>query len=149
MRQIAFINSLLRKLCKPELTLTRIEESQLSIAEASEMIDQLKNTPLPETSVMTSEKLVPGSYRRADGTVYRVYMNREGTRLLCAEWDEFEVEFSYVGLASRFVKAADLMSLADSQAFGREFGVCCQCGRLLTNPDSIAAGIGPICAGRF
>lgn len=29
---------------------------------------------------------------------------------------------------------------------GRETGICSCCGRTLTNPESIAAGIGPICA---
>ncbi len=33
-----------------------------------------------------------------------------------------------------------------SVAYGRELGVCGVCGRTLTDPDSIAAGIGPICA---
>lgn len=32
---------------------------------------------------------------------------------------------------------------------GIETGECCCCGRELTNPESIAAGIGPICAGRW
>jgi len=32
---------------------------------------------------------------------------------------------------------------------GRKTGTCCQCNRELTNPDSIKAGIGPICAGAF
>jgi len=32
---------------------------------------------------------------------------------------------------------------------GKETGTCCCCGRALTNPVSIAAGIGPICAGVF
>ena len=27
-------------------------------------------------------------------------------------------------------------------------GYCCCCGRLLTTPESVAAGIGPVCAGR-
>lgn len=30
--------------------------------------------------------------------------------------------------------------------FGRKTGVCCCCGRELTDPESVAAGIGPICA---
>lgn len=32
--------------------------------------------------------------------------------------------------------------------FGKLYGVCCICGRTLTNEDSIEAGIGPICAGK-
>lgn len=34
-------------------------------------------------------------------------------------------------------------------AYGREIGVCGMCNRTLTNPESIAAGIGPICASKF
>lgn len=36
-----------------------------------------------------------------------------------------------------------------SQAFGHALGVCGVCGRTLTDDQSIAAGIGPICAGKF
>jgi hypothetical protein len=34
-------------------------------------------------------------------------------------------------------------------AYGRATGSCSCCGRELTDPVSIEAGIGPICAGRF
>lgn len=37
---------------------------------------------------------------------------------------------------------------AASVRYGRELGHCGICGRTLTDPDSIAAGIGPVCAGR-
>lgn len=29
--------------------------------------------------------------------------------------------------------------------YGHEFGCCCMCGRELTNPESVALGIGPVC----
>lgn len=32
--------------------------------------------------------------------------------------------------------------------FGKRFGICCCCGRELTNPESVALGIGPICRGK-
>lgn len=35
------------------------------------------------------------------------------------------------------------------QEIGRATGRCCICSRMLTNQDSIAAGIGPVCAERF
>lgn len=35
---------------------------------------------------------------------------------------------------------------ATAIAYGKRFGVCCVCNRTLTDPDSIEAGIGPICA---
>jgi hypothetical protein len=34
-------------------------------------------------------------------------------------------------------------------AYGRRFGVCCKCGRELTNKASIELGIGPICAAKY
>jgi|SRR5215469_3932361 len=34
-------------------------------------------------------------------------------------------------------------------AHGKEWGICCVCNRTLTDPDSVANGIGPICAERF
>jgi hypothetical protein len=40
-------------------------------------------------------------------------------------------------------------ALAEAVEFGRRTGVCSCCGRELTDPASIAAGIGPICAEGF
>lgn len=39
--------------------------------------------------------------------------------------------------------------LAAAQDYGRETGTCSVCGRTLTDPLSIQAGIGPVCAGRM
>lgn len=36
-----------------------------------------------------------------------------------------------------------------SKAYGVQLGACGVCGRTLTHPDSIAAGIGPVCASRM
>ena len=46
---------------------------------------------------------------------------------------------------------ADLLTIAAEpaealRAKGKETGKCCCCGRELTDPESVAAGIGPICA---
>lgn len=39
--------------------------------------------------------------------------------------------------------------LAAAMKYGKLAGRCCSCGRDLTDPASIEAGIGPICAGKF
>lgn len=46
---------------------------------------------------------------------------------------------------------AELLSNLDESivAYGRETGNCACCGRELTNPESVALGIGPICASKF
>lgn len=43
--------------------------------------------------------------------------------------------------------AADVRAAA--VRYGWELGICSQCGRTLTDPESIAAGIGPICASKL
>lgn len=59
------------------------------------------------------------------------------------------MDFRYVAGAIRKLDASWKMSLADAKEFGALYGVCCNCGRTLTDEGSIEAGIGPVCAGRF
>ncbi len=40
-------------------------------------------------------------------------------------------------------------TLEQAKAYGRKTGRCMVCGRKLTHPASIAAGIGPVCAGKL
>lgn len=41
------------------------------------------------------------------------------------------------------------MNLEQAKQFGAIYGVCCNCGATLTDENSIEAGIGPVCAGKF
>ena len=85
-----------------------------------------------------------------DGRVFHAYKTQSG-RLCVKLWTKAadgSGSFVYWGLASR-MPAAQEMSLEDAQTFGRATGTCCICMRHLTNDESVAAGIGPICAGRF
>lgn len=34
-------------------------------------------------------------------------------------------------------------------AYGKEYGICSVCGRELSDPESVAAGIGPVCASKY
>lgn len=47
------------------------------------------------------------------------------------------------------LQAVNTRGLEAVKEIGRLTGVCCICGRELTDEQSIAAGIGPICAGRI
>ncbi len=55
------------------------------------------------------------------------------------------------GIVSKLASnpTTEKLQLDEAKLFGQLYGVCCACGRLLTDENSIAAGIGPICAGRF
>ena len=55
----------------------------------------------------------------------------------------------YVGQVWKNVEGWRPLTLDEAKIHGRNSGRCLICSRELTNPDSIAAGIGPICAERF
>jgi hypothetical protein len=104
-------------------------------------------------SIVATRALHPvseiGVYKH-EGDFYRVREGRSG--YLYAELivvDPSGVSFEYSKGTIRKLYAEDRITLTEAAEFGRCFGACCVCGRTLTNPDSIEAGIGPICAGRL
>ena len=56
---------------------------------------------------------------------------------------------TYRGKAPVLLEAVLLDPLAASKRYGHELGVCGVCGRTLTNPESIAEGVGPVCREKF
>lgn len=59
------------------------------------------------------------------------------------------VQFVYVPGALRELGPTTVMKLEEAKAFGALYGTCCVCGRTLTDENSIAAGVGPVCAEKF
>ena len=59
-----------------------------------------------------------------------------------------EGRFEYAPGAIRRLDVTDAMTREEAAEFGHLYGVCCVCGRTLTDERSIADGIGPVCAGR-
>jgi hypothetical protein len=51
------------------------------------------------------------------------------------------------GMVARLTQA-HRMDVDEVAAFGKLTGTCMRCGIELTHPDSVAAGIGPVCAKR-
>lgn len=128
----------------------------LSKRQASEIIDDLLCRPIkaatPSAPQEPEKELEAGIYSR-DGGVYKVYKTVHGSGRMCAKeliFDELcHAEWEYKGLATRFVHEEDRMTLEQAKEFGVIYGVCCVCGRTLTDEASIAAGIGPVCATKF
>lgn len=90
---------------------------------------------------------VPEGMHYVDGTVWKVQRSQHG-RLYAKEL--VDGRFEYRGarpLAA--LSDATMMTLEDAQEFGKLYGVCCRCAAVLTDEDSIAAGIGPVCATYF
>lgn len=106
-----------------------------------------------------------GMYKIADGTIFKVQRAVHGSGHLYAKRlvvdseavrdavgnvvTPAEVHFEYAPGAIRNLTAQDRLTLEEAKKFGALYGTCCVCGRTLTRESSIAAGIGPVCAGRL
>lgn len=94
-----------------------------------------------------------GIYITPNEDIFKVYCMVHGSRRQGAKRLEFSGDgktgkFVYQGLASRHLPGnARRMSREEAAAFGKLYGFCVRCGRTLTDENSIAAGIGPVCAG--
>lgn len=100
-----------------------------------------------------------GMYRKS-GSIYRVVKAVHGSGLTYAQRltetasinaKNGKPKFKWE-MARGFVfelRTEHLLSLDAAKEFGKLYGTCCVCGRILTNPDSISAGIGPVCAAKF
>ena len=88
-------------------------------------------------------------FYQAGSAVYKVQENRTKTaryaKVLCDDGS-----WAYVGKNPfSLLQPSDRLTRESAAAHGRLTGRCVCCGRTLTNPDSVAAGIGPICAQHF
>jgi hypothetical protein len=93
-------------------------------------------------------ELTEGAYL-LDGKAVLVQRSRESKRLYAKVWDADAEKFVYAKGVQYRLRAEHRATLEQLEEFGKAFGVCGECGRTLTNPESIERGIGPICAGKF
>lgn len=128
----------------------------------SEFITTMKNQPYRPKTAAKVEDITEGMYRTPDGDVYKVQRAVSGSGRLYAKklhvlptFTEGSEEatgkigkFEYQAGGLARLRPEYKMSLEDAKQFGQLYGVCCKCGRTLTDEESIAAGIGPICASK-
>ena len=93
-----------------------------------------------------------GMYRSENGTIYRVRRSKQSNRLYAMEFrpdaPTKSERFVFARGAMATLRATDRMSVDEAQRIGVQFGVCCVCGAVLTATESVANGIGPVCARR-
>ena len=80
-------------------------------------------------------------------TIYRVKTSKAGRPYALKADESGHFEYEPGGIAR--LSGARAMTLEDAKLFGHRFGSCCMCGRLLSDPESIEAGIGPVCANKY
>ena len=126
-------------------------EEGFDIAAASTFIDMLKKLPrrgaqeAKAAQARANVELEVGRLYKFAGEIYRIQRGRGlyALRLLP------DGQTEYAPRIATQIDPSMKLTLEEAKAWGRETNVCCECGALLTNPVSVAEGIGPICAGRY
>ncbi|WPH58140.1 hypothetical protein SEA_ALONE_220 [Streptomyces phage Alone3] len=124
----------------------------------SALIDRLKEEirkakqDAPKAPQGERKSAEDGYYVHGD-TFVCVKWNRAGTGQYATVWngESWEYDRSKSYALVRDVKAGKLtpMTPEDAKRFGDLYGTCFKCSRTLTDPESIAQGYGPICAGKM
>lgn len=143
-KQLAFLAKLLAER-EIEFDFTALKTKR----DASALIDALLKTPkaVKATAPKPTATEVPEGMHLFGGDVFKV--QRSGGGHLYAKRRDGK-SWEYMGKGPlRNLSADTVVTLELAKQYGLETGRCCMCSRELTNPDSIAAGIGPICASRF
>lgn len=144
-RQQEFITNLLRDKDVPDKTRESIgDPSTLTKDAATKVIDWLLKRP--SVQVLNAVRDI-GSYRK-DGVIYRVRKSRQTGKLYAQRLDPNSQSFVYEPGLIKSLTETDRMTLEEAKAYGVQFGICCVCAAPLTDPKSVAAGIGPVCAKR-
>ena len=92
--------------------------------------------------------LAPASGRNA-GCIYVVRASDDTYLGKITPEDKFITSRDCTAADSATVARVAADPAAAATAHGHEYGYCSCCGRELTNPESVARGIGPICADRW
>lgn len=156
---------------------TDARKPRIGSRRASEIIDKLKDLPYkrfnssvercPAVNSEVGMYIVEQGQGPADprkGGVLRVYLGQQSGRNLVKRLvdtgqphpDDPDIhlrDWEYVGgatghKAQAWLRNARRMTLAEAKEYGRMTGSCCRCGRRLDVPESVEAGIGPVCAGK-
>lgn len=131
-------------------------EASAAIGQAmdnNEMLRQeLEGLGVQEEPTLSEPQYVSetGMYQ-VDGRIFKVLPSRNSDRHYAKELvgeGDGTYRFAYARGAMRFLRAEHRMTDEQAREFGRTTGICCVCARLLTDPKSIEAGIGPVCAGK-
>lgn len=173
-KQLAYIRNLM---AERNLTDQQQQAAEAQLADgitktqASAWIERLKALPRqhsPQRAVgdtvdrpnLATSESARGMYRAPDGTIIRVYLGQQSGRNLCKKLvdtgqphpEDSSInlhDWEYLGAAQyKLPSGSTRMTLAEAKEFGRMTGHCCRCGRRLDVPESVEAGIGPVCAKR-
>lgn len=143
-KQAAFITRLLSEKTVSDEVRSKIgDPARLEVKSATKVIDWLLKQP---TQTRADAVTAEGMY--LNGTaIYRVKRSKTSGNLYAQRL--LGNQYVYEAGSIRTLTASMRMTLEQAKAYGQQTGTCCVCAATLTDPKSIAAGIGPVCANRI
>lgn len=110
-------------------------------------------------TVLKGQDLKVDSLYKMGDDVYKVVWNKHKTykyamKLVFASWMK-KGKFQFAAGVINQLDSSMQMDLDGAKNYAAwayakfKVGVCCNCGKLLTNPESVAEGIGPVCSGKI
>ena len=130
----------------------------LSKRQASELIKTLIRTsemnfgvPATRTLFVPRVEAPLGIYLQ-DDKIYCVRKARQSERVYAFQLIITEGEnprWDYVAGKVFDLKVENMISVEVAQQYGRQTGICCICGRFLTDDQSVTKGIGPVCERKY
>jgi len=130
-----------------------LDNAVISKSRASEIITHLKTLPKLQsiTEMYAANEDVEVGLYRVDGVAYKVKRAVYGSGFLYAcPWDEEAKCFGQKEAgAIRKIRVSHRMTAKEAGPYGLAMGACAHCGRDLTDENSIALGLGPVCAGKY
>lgn len=159
-KQVSFIKSLMkdRVVTDAHSLKIAIDAGTLTKGAASERIEALLASPKRDKSsdhkVVSQPKVtpVPGYYVSEADTFYKVVESKAHkfyAKKFVVSHSGQSASWVYAPGAINAYATWKKVSLTDATQFGIAHGFCLCCGKLLTDPNSVKAGIGPICAKKF
>lgn len=113
---------------------------------ASDMIDQMMK--LPSTKKPAAKVDVEEGFYVLGDQVWKVQKSLSSSGKYAKRLTE-NGNFVYVAGGVAKLANAEKLTLDKAKHLGKLYGMCMICGRTLTDENSIAQGIGPICADKF
>lgn len=115
-----------------------------------------EDRPVPTPGMVAADRPsrgpAPEGWYRRDGDIFKVQKAVHGSGQLYAKRltvVDGKGVWEYAKGMVWQLSVDDALTVEEAEAFGKLYGVCGVCGKVLTDEQSIARGIGPVCLARL
>ena len=133
-----------------EMKRTLIDRGDLTPGQTKGVLNcMIRDAKAAQAGPVVNDRVEDGFYEADNGRIVKVQTAVHGSgRQYAKLLDTEDGSFDYAGRGP-LAWGLTPLTLERAQELGQLYGVCMRCGRTLTDEGSIAAGIGPVCAGKW